>query len=231
MLLQCNDVEHIKHKTDHGDTKTPTLPKDNSAELIVIKDQNKNASQRLSALEDKLDELNDDIQDKHSVATEDLIHDMIEVKDLFVSQKYDEILSDIPKLQQSVKLVLSGMDMSGMTDQDIQLLQKISGSSKVAARSFLKNSFSHLVSIFTKLKPEFDDVYESVPNEADEINSDAESDHGSDTGNDSGDANDSENKSDTDSESGTDSETNIQSDENASSDSTDNDVNGSEADI
>lgn len=203
LLLQCNDVEHIKKKSNHELVKTPTIPqvKDNSTEL-VIKKQNISTSQRLSALESKLDDLIENIQDNHSVATEDLIHDMTEIKDLFVGQKYDEILSDIPKLQQSVKLVLNGLDMNDMTDEDIQLLHKLSDCSKVSVRGLLKDNFSHLISIFTKLKPKFDDVY--VDNVSYEINSD-QSEHGSGGNTDSGDV--------TDSESDTESESIIQSDE------------------
>jgi len=210
MLFQCNTVENIKHKTNHGDIKTPSsmIHKENTSELLVIKDQNKNASQRISAIENKLDEVIKNIQDQHAVATEDIIHDMMEVKNLFMERKYNELLSDIPKLQQSVKLVINALDMKDITDEGIQLLEELSDSSKVTTRKLFKDNFNHLVSIFTKLKPAFDDVYEDMSNEADETNSDDGSEHGSDSSNDSGDV--------TDSESDTDSESSIQSGETAS---------------
>ena len=212
MLFQCSAVENIKHKTNHGDIKTPSSmsPKENTAELSVIKDQNRNTSQRISAIENKLDEVIENIQDEHAVATEDIIHDMIEIKHLFMEQNYDEILSDIPKLQQSVKLVIHGLDMKDITDEGIHLLEKLSDSSKVATRKLFKDNFSHLVTIFTKLKPAFDDVYEDMSNKTNKTTSDDESEHGSDSSTDSEDV--------TDSESGTDSETSIQSDETASDD-------------
>lgn len=213
VLLQCIDVEHIKRKTNyHDDIKTPSsvLPKDNSTELLAIKDQNRNSSQRLSAIEDKLEDLIENIQDKHSVATEDVIYDMMEVKHLFLEQKYDEILSDIPKLQQSVKLVINALEMKDIiSDDGIQLLEKLSKSSKVTTRKLLKDNFSHLVSIFTKLKPVIDDVYEGVSNKTDVTNSDDESEHRSDSSIDSGDVTDSESDS-------TDNESSIQSDETVS---------------
>ena len=154
-----------------------------------------------------MDEVIENIQDEHAVATEDIIHDMIEIKNLFVEQNYDKILSDIPKLQQSVKLIIHALDMKKITDEGIQLLEKLSDSSKVTARKLIKDNFSHLVSIFTKLKPAFDDVYEDMSNETDETDSEDGSEHGSDSSNDSGDA--------TDSESDTDSEASIQSGETA----------------
>ena len=202
VLLQCNDVEHIKRKTNHDNIKTPSsvMPKDNSTELLAITDQNRNNNQRLSAIEDKLEDLIGNIQDKHSVATEDVIYDMIEVKNLFLENKYDEILSDIPKLQQSVKLIINTLKMKDIiTDEGIQLLEKLSESSKLTTRKLLKDNFSHLDSIFTKLKPVFDDVYEDiVSNETDVTNSDDESEHRSDSSINSRDVTDSEN--DTDSE-------------------------------
>ena len=210
MLFQCNAVENIKHKTNHGDIKTPTSmsPKENTAELLLIKDQNRNTSQRISAIENKLDEVIENIQDEHAVATEDIIHDMIEIKNLFVEQNYDKILSDIPKLQQSVKLVIHALDMTDITDEGIKLLEKLSDSSKVKTRKLLKDNFSHLVSIFTKLKPAFDGVYEDMSNETNETDSEDGSEHGSSSSNDSGD--------ETDPESDTDSEASIQSGETAS---------------
>ena len=207
MLFQCNAVENIKHKTNHGDIKTPTSmsPKENTEELLVIRDQNRNTSQRISAIENKLDEVIENIQDEHAVATEDIIHDMIEIKNLFVEHNYDKILSDIPKLQQSVKLVIHALDMTDITDEGIKLLEKLSDSSKVKTRKLLKDNFSHLVSIFTKLKPAFDGVYEDMSNETNETDSEDGSEHGSSSSNDG-----------TDSESDTDSEASIQSDETAS---------------
>ena len=121
--------------------------------------------------------------------------------------KYYE-LSDIPKLQQSVKLVIHALDMKDITDEGIQLLEQLSDSSKVTTRKLLKDNFSRLVSIFTKLRPEFDNVYESVQNETDATNSDDGSVHVSDSSTDSGDV--------SDSESDTDSESSIQSAETAS---------------
>ena len=194
MLFQCNAVENIKHKTNHGDIKTPTSMshKENTAELLLIKDQNRNTSQRISAIENKLDDVIGNIQDEHAVATEDVIYDMTEIKNLFVEHNYDKILSDIPKLQQSVKLVLHALDMTDITDEGIELLEKLSDSSKVTTRKLVKDNFGHLVSIFTKLKPAFDDVYEDMPNEPDETDSEDGSEHESSRSNASGDETDSD---------------------------------------
>ena len=207
MLFQCNAVENIKHKTNHGNIKTPTSmsPKENTEELLVIRDQNRNTSQRISAIENKLNEVIENIQNEHTVATEDIIHDMIEIKNLFVEQNYDKIMSDIPKLQQSVKLAIHALDMTNITDEGIKLLEKLSDSSKVTTRNLVKDNFGHLVSIFTKLKPAFDGVYEDMSNETNETDSEDGSEHGSSSSNDV-----------TDSESDTDSEASIQSDETAS---------------
>ena len=201
MIFQCSAVEDIKHKTSHDDIKAPSfmIPKDNTAEVLLIKDQNRNASQRISAIENKLDEVIENLQDQHAVATEDIIHDMMEINDLFMARKYNELLSDIPKLQQSVKLVINALDMNDITDEGIHLLEELSGSSNITARKLLKDNFNHLVSIFTKLKPVFDDVYKDMSNETYETNSDDGTEHGSDSSTDSGDVTDSE--SDTDSES------------------------------
>ena len=201
VLLQCNDVEHIKRKTIHDNIKTPSsvMPKENSTELLAIKDQNRSNNQRLSAIEDKLEDLIKNIQDKHSVATEDVIYDIMEVTNLFLENKYDEILSDIPKLQQSVKWIIDTLKIKDIiADEGIQLLEKLSESSKVSTRKLLKDNFSHLVNIFTKLKPVFDDVYEDVSNKTDVTNTDDESEHRSGSSIHSRDVTDSEN--DTDSE-------------------------------
>ena len=212
VLLQCNDVEHIKRKTNHDNIKTSSsvMPKENSTELLAIKDQNRSNNQRLSAIEDKLEDLIKNIQDKHSVATEDVIYDIMEVKNLFLENKYDKILSDIPKLQQSVKLIINTLEMKDIiTDEGIQLLEKLSESSKVSTRKLLKDNFSHLVSIFSKLKPVFDDVvYEDVSNKTDVTNTDDESEHRSGSSINSRDVTDSEND--------TDSEPSVQFDETAS---------------
>ena len=212
MLVHCNAVENIKQKANHDDFKTPTStsPKENTAELLLIKDQNRNTSQRISAIENKLDEVIENIQDEHAVATEDVIDDMIEIENLFAEKNYDKILSDIPKLQQSVRLVIRALDMTDITDEGIKLLEKLSNSSKVTTRHLLKDNFNHLAIIFTKLKPAFDDVYENMANQNSETDSKDGSEHGSDSSNDSGGVTDSANI--------VDSEPIIQSDETDSED-------------
>ena len=193
------DIEMLS-KTIRANIETPKSmgSTDNTTELLVIKDQNRNVSQRISAIENKLNDVIGNIQDKHSVVAEDLIDDMIEVKNLFMGYNYNEILSDIHKLQQSAKFVIRTLDLKDITDDGIQLLEKLSNSSKATTKKMLKDNFSRLVTIFTKLQPAFDDVYEDISNEPDETDSEDGSEHEFSRSNASGDENDSE--SDTDSE-------------------------------
>jgi hypothetical protein len=153
-------VPNLTHQTGGG-SKILDNNKIHKEELETIKDQSSTNKVKLSTIEDKLENLVESSQEKNRVAVEDLIDDLKDVKELFINQHYEELLSDIPRLRLVAKLVISVMDnvdMGDITEGNIKLLEEIGDSSKAKVKMLLKEKFNTLVGIFTKLK--IDELYD-----------------------------------------------------------------------
>ena len=164
-------VPNLTHQMGGG-SKILDDNKIHKEELETIKDQSRTNRVKLSTIEDKLEKLIESSQEKNRVAVEDLIDDLKDVKELFMNQQYEGLLSDIPRLRLVAKLVISVMDnfdMGDITDGNIKLLEEIGNSSKTKVKMLLKEKFNTLVGIFTKLK-----INELYDEENDAENSDSE---------------------------------------------------------
>ena len=182
-------------------------------ELEFLKDQSRINKAKLSTVEDKLESLIESFHTKNRIAVEDLIDDLSVVKQLFMNQRYEELVSDIPRLRLVAKLVVSVMDvfyMGDITDENIKLLEKIGDSSKTKVKMLLKDKFNTLVDIFTKLK--IDELYDE---ESDSDNNDSEGmddDHFNRPQSDDSDHSESDNESDNDADSDSGSDSGDESD-------------------
>ena len=142
-------------------------------ELKTVKNQSRNNKEKLSTIEKKLEDIIKSTQEKNTVAVEDLIYDMMEVKQLFMSHQFEKLLSDITKLRKVAKFLITAIeqfDMGELTDDDIKLLEEIGESSQATAKQLLKEKFNNLVKIFTQLKT--NELYEET-----ETNCDGESEN------------------------------------------------------
>ena len=164
-------------------------------ELKTVKNQSRNNKEKLSTIEKKLDDIIQSTQEKNSVAVEDLIYDMLEVKQLFMSHQFEELLSDIPKLRKVAKFLITAIeqfDMGELTDDDIKLLKEIGESSKATAKHLLKEKFNNIANIFTQLKT--NELYEETKTNFDGESENSENDTDSCSEADNSDSGDSDGK-------------------------------------
>ena len=108
----------------------------------------------------------------------DLLDDVIELEALVAQSKVGQVIDDIPKVRQVMRYILEDMDLSNISEDEINLLTEISTSSKAEAKDFISDNFSELANIFKDLKPEFDQllVSENGDIESEEIENNDESD-------------------------------------------------------
>ena len=106
--------------------------------------------------------------DLNELAAEDLIDSMIEIRNSFVENDIGEVTADIPKLRNVLKLILKTVNLSKLNEEEIQLLNEISNSSKLTAKSMIHEHFSHLVNMFDRIKTDLDELFEPSDNESDD---------------------------------------------------------------
>ena len=108
----------------------------------------------------------------------DLLDDVLELEALVAQSKVGQVIDDIPKVRQVTRYILQDMDLSNISEDEINLLTEISTSSKAEAKDFISDNFSELANIFKDLKPEFDQLLASENGdiESEEIESNDESD-------------------------------------------------------
>ena len=140
---------------------------DNSSEIYVLKLQSNINRRNIKSIRDQLRDLvdNSDVNDTNSLTSEDLIDEMMEIRDLVVAQDFEALRTKIQSIMRVVKLVLSGLSLDALSSDDIILLEDISSSSTHDAEQLLRDKFSLIVAIFKKLKPSFDKVYEEDEND------------------------------------------------------------------
>ena len=153
-------LEHTKNMV--SDSKI-TDDSNYKEDLKTVNDRSMTNKDKLSAIEKKLGDLIESTKDKNNIVVEDLIHDVTEVKDMFMNSQYEEILSDIPKLRLVANFLITAMkeiDIGVQSDENIELLEEIGQSSKAKIRNLVKEKFNELVGIFTKLN--IDEFYEKT---------------------------------------------------------------------
>ena len=98
--------------------------------------------------------------DLNELAAEDLIDGMIEIRNSFVENDIGGVTADIPKLRNVLKLILKTVDLSKLSEEEIQLLNEISNASKLTAKAMIHENFSHLVNMFDRIKTDLDELFE-----------------------------------------------------------------------
>ena len=101
------------------------------------------------------------------------------MESLIAAENVEEIKSDIPKVRQVINFILKNMDLSEISEKDINLLTEFTNFSKAEVKDMIDKEFMELVKIFGLLKPEFEQLFYSE-NE-DSTNSDTDSRESSDT--------------------------------------------------
>lgn len=103
-----------------------------------------------------------DHSDSASLNADDLIDEMIEIKDLFIAKNFEELKTNISGLKQAIMLMLSAnIGSSVLSTEELSLLKNILQSSEFRGKMILKNNFPQLVYIFKKLIGEFNSIYEA----------------------------------------------------------------------
>ena len=158
------DMEFFQSSVDELKTLTKTLEKDirdktdrpdSTLELSSTIQSNKRdiaeIKERLTyKITDESDHSDEDLEDK------DLIDDMSEVRSLFSSHNYDNIVGDIPKLRKVFKFMIQNINFDKFDNEEINLLSSISKSSKSVATEIVRDNFTQLANIFEKMKDEID---------------------------------------------------------------------------
>ena len=160
--LQSWTLDSAKQKDD----KTQKII-DNSSEICMLKLQSNINRQNIESIRNQLRDLvdNSDVNDRDSLTSDDLIDEMMEIRDLVVAQDFEAIKTKIQSIIRAVKLVLSGLNLDVLSSDDILLLEDISSSSIHDAKQLVQDKFSHIATIFEKLKPSFDKAYEEYESE------------------------------------------------------------------
>ena len=164
------DIESLQSSVDGLKTLTKTLEKDINDKFYLNKayhPDNKTIStlglksaiqsneRDIAEIKEKLtynetDESDDELENK------DLIDDLSEVRSLFSSHDYDNIVGDIPKLRKVFNLMIQRINFDQFGNEVINLLSSISKSSKSVATEIIRDNFTQLANIFEQIKDEID---------------------------------------------------------------------------
>ena len=126
-------------------------------------------------------------QKEIDLQSRDLVDNVIEMESLIAAENVEEIKSDIPKVRQVINFILKNMDLSEISEKDINLLNEFTNFSKAEVKDMIDKEFMELVKIFGLLKPEFEQLFYSE-NE-DSTDSDTDSRESSDNASDDDDEN------------------------------------------
>lgn len=96
-----------------------------------------------------------DLKDK------DLLDELKVITKLFSQQEFESVVNDIPTLRRVLKFILEAVDSDELSEEQFQLLQEISVSSKSAAKVLVHDNFSRLVTIFRKLEKDLEALFET----------------------------------------------------------------------
>ena len=112
------------------------------------------------------------------IKAKDLIDDVIEIENLLAENKVREVVSDILKLRRVIRnYILEELDLSNISDEEIDLLRNISNMGKAEARDFITDNFTNLADIFSSLQGASESDHESGSQDETEGECDDESDN------------------------------------------------------
>ena len=173
--MQINiDIESLQSSVDGLKTLTKTLEKDTNDKFYLNKayhPDNKTIStlglksaiqsneRDIAEIKEKLNTYNETDEsgpDDDELEDKDLIDDLSEVRSLFSSHDYDNILGDIPKLRKVFNLMIQHIHFDQFDNGVINLLSSISKSSKSIATEIVRDNFTQFAQIFEQIKDEID---------------------------------------------------------------------------
>ena len=168
------DIEFLQSSVDGLKTLTKTLEKDinDKSYLKAYPPDNKTIStlglksaiqsneRDIAEIKEKLsyNETDESDPDYNKLEDKDLIDDLSEVRSLFSSNDYDNIVVDIPKLRKVFKLMIQRINFDQFDNEVINLLSSISKSSKSIATEIVRDNFTQLAYIFEQMKDEIDQL-------------------------------------------------------------------------
>jgi hypothetical protein len=193
--VQEGGIQYPKNSSDSDYCSLLKIRADNLKERVFdLQLDSKDTERKLNTLQTSLEELDNLVKSNQSnvrrlrhmidhknaakykendLKARDLLDDVIEIKTLVAEEQLEQIISDIPKIRQVLRYILEAMDLSNISEEEINLLTEISNMSKAEAWNFISNNFVDLVDIFSRLKPEFDRL---IVSENEETESEDESD-------------------------------------------------------
>ena len=120
----------------------------NKGNITLSKNQMQDVVQRDKVSDSDTDSL---------TSAEDLIDEMLEVRDLFIVGNFESLNANIKSLKRAITLMLkANIGSEILSSEELSLLEDISQYANPSAKMLLKNNFSRLEIMFTKLKPVFD---------------------------------------------------------------------------
>ena len=157
------DIESLQSSVDVLKTLTKTLEKDinDKSYLKAYPPDNKTIStlglqsaiqsneRDIAEIKEKLTYNETDESDPDFNKLKDkVIDELSEVRSLFSSYDYDNIVVDIPKLRKVFKLIIQHINLDQFDNEVINLLSSISKYSKSIATEIVRDNFTQLAHIF-----------------------------------------------------------------------------------
>ena len=137
-----------------------------SKELWELKFQSDLNKSRIELLQKQIQDMAEnseasDSETESSICAEDLIDEMIEIRDLFITKNFETLKTNIKGLKQTITLILrTNIGLERLSSEEIDLLKDITHAPRCHAKQLLRENFSGLSSMFTKMNLTFDNVYE-----------------------------------------------------------------------
>ena len=132
-------------------------------ELKFMIESNKNEIRDLDNRMNYLEEQSDaEENDGEELAAKDLLDDLKEIMSYFSQQEFHHITDDIPKLRRVLRFILKTIESNELNEEEFELLDEISTSSKSVAKTLVQDNFGWLVTMFKKMEKYLEKSLEPV---------------------------------------------------------------------
>ena len=95
------------------------------------------------------------------ICTEDLIDEMVEIRDLFITGNFETLKKNIEGLKQTIALIIrANIGLERLSSSELELLKDIAHAPRCHVKQLLRENFSRLSSMFTKMNLTVDNIDE-----------------------------------------------------------------------
>ena len=146
----------------HPSTKMSEVSK----ELWELKFQSDLNKSKIELLKKQIQDMTEnseasDSETESLICAEDLIDEMVEIRDLFITGNFETLKNNIKGLKQAVTLILrANIGLERLSSDELELLKDITHAPRCHVKQLLRENFSRLSSMFTKMNLTVDNIYE-----------------------------------------------------------------------